>query len=134
MNQLSPHTESNSEAEEESKQENTKRSKQSHSNSAELNHYRNRSQNSNAASNSLQIHSQSIKSTNLHQPNLSQGSMQSVDKINIPKTLVFNISKIDPEVYDKFVDDLCFGLSSKEVVMAPIPMHAVRIKFLIERN
>jgi len=60
--------------------------------------------------------------------------MKSLDKISIPKTLVFNLTKIEPEVYDRFVDDLCFGLSRKETIMAPIPMHAGRIKFIIERN
>lgn len=47
--------------------------------------------------------------------------------------MFFN-NKVEPEVADKFVNDICFGICRKEALMQPIPMQAGRIKFTIERN
>jgi len=36
--------------------------------------------------------------------------------MNIPKQLVFFVQKIDAEIAEKFIDEICFGLTRKEAV------------------
>lgn len=47
---------------------------------------------------------------------------------------MFVVNKVDVDVIDKFIDDICFGVDRKDAIMNPIPMNAGRLKFRIERN